>query len=216
MSCNPERLVFSKHQNTTRGPLIRCTKCSKYKTTGANPVRWDDFTRFQSTGIMPNIQSKSLETTVLALLDLTFHPPNGHNVHRQFTTLRPSEDTLSTLSTAPNGRGWSPGTPKSQRNRTKHPLAHVLIVGTSIHVIWGCTLFLRDPEFPDPTSQVNPDPDVSPGVSETNTWTILIRGVTTGNNNAKPVISVNQEFQTRFELKKSNESIKLDISSHQS
>lgn len=98
MSCNPERLVFSKHQNTTREPLIRCTKCSKYKTTGANPVGWDDFTRFQSTGIMPNLQSKSLETTVLALLDLTFHPPNGHNVHRQFTTLRPLEDTLSTLS----------------------------------------------------------------------------------------------------------------------
>ena len=98
MSCNPERLVFSKHQNTTRGPLIWCTKCSKYKTTGANPVGWDDFTRFQSTGIMPNIQSRSLETTVLALFDLTVHPPNGRNVRRQFMTMRPSKDTLSTLS----------------------------------------------------------------------------------------------------------------------
>lgn len=160
MWCNPERLVFSKHQNTTRQHLIRCTKCSKYKTTGANPVRWDDFTRFQSTGIMPNIQSKSLETTVLALLDLTFHPPNGHAVH-------PFQ--------RPNGRGWSPETPKSQRNRTKHPLAHVLIVGTSIHVIWGCTLFLRDPGFPDPTSQVKPDPDVSPvAVRIDSTYTQLV------------------------------------------
>lgn len=189
MSCNPERLVFSKHQNTTRGPLIWCTKCSKYKTTGANPVGWDDFTRFQSTGIMPNIQSRNLETTVLALFDLTVHPPNGRNVRRQFSTLTPSQDTLSTLSTAPNGRGWSPGTPRSQRNRTKHPLAHVLIVGTTIgrdlgmydvpegsghprsnqsgqpwpRCFTGCTLVLEEPEIPGHTSQVNPDPDDSDG-----------------------------------------------------
>jgi hypothetical protein len=113
---------------------------------------------------MPNIQSKSLETTVLALLDLMIHPSTGHNVHRQFSTLTPSKDTLSTLSTAPNDRRSPPGTPKSQRNRTKHPLAHVLIVGTSIDVISGDMLVLEDPGFPDPTSQVNPDHDVSPDV----------------------------------------------------
>jgi hypothetical protein len=75
----------------------------------------------------------------------------------------------------PNGRGWSPETPKSQRNRTKHPIAPVLIVGTTIDVVWGCTLFLRDSKIPDPTSQVNPDPTTSPGVRETNTSPILIR-----------------------------------------
>ena len=119
---------------------------------------------FHELGIMPNIQSKSLETTVLVLFDLMVHPPIGHAVHRQFTTLTLSKDTLSTLSTAPNGRGWSPETPKSQRNRTKHPLAHDLIVCSSIDMIWGDILVLEDPEIPDPTSQVTPDPDVSPGV----------------------------------------------------
>ena len=87
---------------------------------------------FHEPWIMPNIQSRSLETTVLALLDLTVHPPSGNTVHRQFSTLTPSKDTLSNLATRPYGRGWAPRTPKSQRNRTKHPLAHVLIVGTSI------------------------------------------------------------------------------------
>lgn len=115
---------------------------------------------FRELGIMPNIQSKSLETTVLVLFDLMVHPPIGHAVHRQFTTLTLSKDTLSTLSTAPNGRGWSPGTPKSQRNRTKHPVARVLIVGTSI--AWfgsvGCSWGIR--KSPGHTSQVNPDHDV--------------------------------------------------------
>lgn len=35
------------------------------------------------------------------------------------------------------GRGWSPRTIGSQRNRTKHLLAHVLIVCSSIDMIWG-------------------------------------------------------------------------------
>ena len=214
MSCNPERLVFSKHQNTTRGPLIRCTKCSKYKTTGANPVGWDDFTRFESTGIMPNIQSNCWGTRVLALLDLTFHPPNGHAVHRQFPTLTPSKDTLSTLSTAPNGRGWSPGTPKGQRNRTKHPLAHVLIVGTTIDVIWGCTLFLRDPGNPWSNQSGQTWPNDFTGGKRNQYFTHLnqrflgqtdwtktksFRRVTTGDNNTKPVITVNQDVRHVFD-----------------
>jgi hypothetical protein len=96
-------------------------------------------------GIMPNIQSRSLETTVLVLLDLTVSPPSGNTVHRQFSTLPPSKDKMSTLSTRPYGRGWAPRTPKSQRNRTKHPLAHVLIVCSSIDMIWGirCSCGIR-------------------------------------------------------------------------
>ena len=85
---------------------------------------------FHEPGIMPNIQSRSLETTV-------WYYWTSRSVHRQFSTLPPSKDKMSTISTAPNGRGWSPRTLGSQRNRTKHPLAHVLIVGTSIDMIWG-------------------------------------------------------------------------------
>jgi len=55
-------------------------------------------------------------------------------------------------------------TPKSQRNRTKHPLAHVLIVGTSVEVAEGGRTFLKDPEILDVTCQANPDPEVSPGI----------------------------------------------------
>jgi hypothetical protein len=91
---------------------------------------------FHELRIMPNIQSRSLETTVLVLLDLRVHSPSGNTVHRQFSTLPPSKDKMSTLSTRPYGRGWSPRTPGSQRNRTKHPLAHVLIVCLSIDMIW--------------------------------------------------------------------------------
>jgi len=73
----------------------------------------------------------------------------------------------------------------------------------------GGILFLGEAEIPDLTSQVNPDPHVSTGVSETNTSPTLIRefgsnrlnlhpvGLTkseTGNDNAKPVITVNQGF----------------------
>ena len=92
---------------------------------------------FHEPGIMPNIQSRSLETTFLVLLDLTVSLPSGNTVHRQFSTLTPSKDPLTTISTTVNGRGWAPRTPRSQRNRTKHHLAHVLIVGTSIDMIWG-------------------------------------------------------------------------------
>ena len=92
---------------------------------------------FHELGIMPNIQSRSLETTVVVLFNLAVSPPSGNTVHRQFSTLPPSKDTLSTLSTRPYGRGWAPRTIGSQRNRTKHPLAHVLIVCSSIDMIWG-------------------------------------------------------------------------------
>ena len=81
---------------------------------------------------MPNIQSKSLETTVLALFDLTVHPPNGHNVHGQFTTLRPLEDTLSTLSRDQTVVGDHRGRLKASAIEQNTPLAHVLIVGTTI------------------------------------------------------------------------------------
>jgi len=91
---------------------------------------------FYELGIMPNIQSRSLETTVVVLFNLTVHSPSGNTVHRQFSTLPPSKDKMSTLSTRPYGRGWSPRTIGSQRNRTKHPLAHVLIVCSSIDMIW--------------------------------------------------------------------------------
>jgi hypothetical protein len=56
---------------------------------------------FHELGIMPNIQSRSLETTVLALLDLRVHSPSGNTVHRQFSTLPPSKDTLTTISRDP-------------------------------------------------------------------------------------------------------------------
>ena len=95
---------------------------------------------FYELGIMPNIQSRSLETTVVVLFNLTVSPTpfdnHGPTGHRQFSTLTPSKDTLSTLSTRPYGRGWAPRTIGSQRNRTKHPLAHVLIVCLSIDMIW--------------------------------------------------------------------------------
>ena len=42
-------------------------------------------------------------------------------------------------------------------------------------MIWGGTLFLWNPEIQDETGQVNPDPHVSTGVSETNTSPTLIR-----------------------------------------
>ena len=96
---------------------------------------------FYELGIMPNIQSRSLETTVVVLFDLTVSPTpfdnHGPTGHRQFSTLRPPRKTLNTLSTRPYGRGWAPRTFGSQRNRTKHPLAHVLIVCSSIDMIWG-------------------------------------------------------------------------------
>ena len=91
---------------------------------------------FHEPGIMPNLQSKSLETTVLVLLDLTVHSPSGHAVHPQFSTLRASKTGCLPFprdhAVVANHRP----TPGSQRNRTKHPLAHVLIVGTSIDMIW--------------------------------------------------------------------------------
>ena len=46
---------------------------------------------FHEPGIMPNIQSRSLETTVLVLFNLTVHSPSGHAVHPQFSTLRASK-----------------------------------------------------------------------------------------------------------------------------
>jgi len=76
---------------------------------------------------MPNLQSKSLETTVLALFDLTVHPPNGHNVHGQFTTLRPLEDTLSTLSRDQTVMG-------DLRRRLK---ASAIEQNTPLHTFWS-------------------------------------------------------------------------------
>lgn len=80
---------------------------------------------FHELGIMPNIQSRSLETTVLVLFDRTVSPTpfdnHGPTGHRQFSTLPPSKDTLSNLSTRPYGRGlastedaWKP----AQSNKT--------------------------------------------------------------------------------------------------
>jgi hypothetical protein len=56
---------------------------------------------FYELGIMPNIQSRSLETTVVVLFNLTVSPPSGNTVHRQFSTLRPPRKTLTTISRDP-------------------------------------------------------------------------------------------------------------------
>ena len=117
---------------------------------------------FHEPGIMPNIQSRSLETTVLVLLDLTVSPPTvfdattvkGHAVQPCHETIR------SWLSTKD---AWKP----AQSNKTP-PCPRFDRLLEHRHDL-GYTLFLWNPEIPDLTSQVNPDPHVSTGVSETNT-----------------------------------------------
>ena len=130
---------------------------------------------FHEPGIMPNIQSRSLETTVLVLLDLTVSLPSGNTVHRQFSTLTPSKDTLSPLSARPCGGGQPPSNAwkPAQSNKTP-PCTRFDRLLEHRHDLVG-TLFLGEPEIPDLTGQVNPDPHVSTGVSETNTSPTLIR-----------------------------------------
>ena len=124
---------------------------------------------FHELGIMPNIQSRSLETTVLVLLDLRVHSPSGNTFHRQFSTPRPSKDTLSPLSARPCGGGQPPSNAwkPAQSNKTP-PCPRFDRLLEHRHDL-GYTVFLWNPEIPDLTSQVNPDPHVSTGVSETNT-----------------------------------------------
>ena len=145
---------------------------------------------FHEPGIMPNIQSRSLETTVLVLLDLTVHSlstDSFRRYHRQRTRCPPfprdhtvvvehrgrleasaieQNTPLHTFWSFARASTWfggydvpgESGNPWSNRSGQSWPPCFT-----------GYTVFLGNPEIPDLTSQVNPDPHVSTGVSETNT-----------------------------------------------
>ncbi len=85
------------------------------------------------------------------------------------------KDRMSPLSTRPCGGGQPPSNAwkPAQSNKTP-PCPHFDRRYEHRHDLGG-TLFLGKPEIPDLTSQVNPDPHVSTGVSETNTSPTLIR-----------------------------------------
>jgi len=112
---------------------------------------------FYELGIMPNIESKSLETTVVVLFDLTVHSlstDSFRRYHRQRTRWPPfPEIHRSWVSTEDD---WKP----AQSNKTP-PCTRFDRLLEHRHDLGGTT-FLGDPEIPDRTSQVNPDHDVSP------------------------------------------------------
>jgi hypothetical protein len=80
---------------------------------------------------------------------------------------------------------WKP----AQSNKT--PLAHVLIVGTSIDVIWGvrCSWGIRKSLIEAVRSILTRLNQRLSGPLD-RIWIIFVREVTTGHNNAKPVITV--------------------------
>ena len=114
---------------------------------------------FHELGIMPNIQSRSLETTVLVLLDLRVHSlstDSFRRYHRQRTRCPPFPRDHTVV--------------VEHRGRLE---ASAIEQNTTLHTFWsfarashdlGGTMFLGYPEIPDLTSQVNPDHDVSPGI----------------------------------------------------
>jgi len=153
---------------------------------------------FHELGIMPNIQSRSLETTVVVLFNLTVSPTpfdnHGPTGHRQFSTLTPSRDTLITLSTRPYGRGWSPRTPGASAIEQNTPLH------TFWSFAWASTWF---DGYSVPGGTGNPWP-----MQSGQSWPRCFTGVRsnrlnlhpvgltkseTGNDNAKPVITLNQD-----------------------
>ena len=93
---------------------------------------------FHEPGIMPNIQSRSLETTVLVLLDLTVSPPTvfdaktvkGHVVHHFHDTRRSSLTTEDDWNPAQSNKTPSP-TRFDRRHEHRHDLGGYAVPGIS-------------------------------------------------------------------------------------
>jgi hypothetical protein len=149
---------------------------------------------FHELRIMPNIQSRSLETTVLVLFNLTVSPPSGNTVHRQFSTIPPSKDTLTTISRDPPVVG-------DHRGRLE---ASAIEQNTPLHTFWSfawASTWFDGYSVPGGTG--NPWP-----MQSGQSWPRCFTGVRsnrlnlhpvgltkseTGNDNAKPVITLNQD-----------------------
>ena len=113
---------------------------------------------FYELGIMPNIQSKSLETTVVVLFDLTVHSlstDSFRRYHRQRTRWPPFPEIHRSWVITEDD--WKP----AQSNKTP-PCTRFDRLLEHRHDL-GYTLFLGNPEIPDPTDPVNTDRDGSPG-----------------------------------------------------